>query len=914
MPRLQHRARFSSPSVTTVPDVTLVLAAPLGTATQNLAYSSAFIASAGTPPYLTYTITAGALPTGLSLSGSTGAVTGTPTVPATYTFTGRVVDAAGGIATIDGTIVVDPAADFVASHPRLVLTAAKITEITSWKTANTACYQSLKTSFADVYTAIGYMPSVDHVTTLTSALAPDAAAGATCTVADGSSFPTAAFLARVGVELMKFTRSGNTLTVVMRGDDPSNQTTCDGYRIVSETHPEQMIAHTIGESVYQHDASGNAAGLLLACSLLRKMGLSGYDAKIKTLLSYTAIKASNYYWDLSGYRWGSYEFALGYDWNYDLLTTVEKALYADFIRRNAQYQIDHPQAEDGSTQAQRYLEGAWCGNQPLGQMRGVLAGAAATYGDNTSAVAQWNAMLTKFTTYVVPGVLNGPFGGGNTVEGAEYMTESWTEILNILELIKTATGANYYSSIGSFLTNLAKYLIYSTRPDATPTTNATVFPYGDVLNVTNFQDYPFTEYHQMAAAMLLDVLKTADPTWAGYLRYWYVNVAKAPNIGYVHFKFPWYDESVAAVNYKSAGLATAYGATGSANTGIIFSRSDWTDTPTWGIFYGGSWRYVHAQSEIATYAIMRNGVWLTKNLGGYSWVDYATWSSGRGHQSEWPYYTAGHKNGVLLNNHSLASYLIEGQAQGPPTMERAILTSTYSYGRCDATSVAISPTPRAWDSFAPLGAAGFLGGVTTNDALTYKRDWLHVLPGVFVIYDRATFAVSAASQVKWMAIFNGNPTVAGQNISLTVSSQQIVEDILVPTAGTLTKTTLSTESATLSGYRVQTVSGATSTLEELFKVIQTGASGFTVNTVSLLTSTNAYVTQCGTTILGAVRGTSVTLPISYVVSGVPLHYLMGLAATTYYKVTRAVNTITIAADDTTNRQQSTAAGVLSFTL
>jgi hypothetical protein len=56
-------------------------------------YSSAVIASGGTPA-LTWTVASGALPAGLFLSGTTGAITGTPTSFGTTTFTVSVTDSA----------------------------------------------------------------------------------------------------------------------------------------------------------------------------------------------------------------------------------------------------------------------------------------------------------------------------------------------------------------------------------------------------------------------------------------------------------------------------------------------------------------------------------------------------------------------------------------------------------------------------------------------------------------------------------------------------------------------------------------------------------------------------------------------------------------------------------------------------
>jgi len=58
------------------------------------AYSQTVSGSGGTAPY-TFTISSGALPTGLVLNGGSGAITGTPTTAGTFTFTITATDAAG---------------------------------------------------------------------------------------------------------------------------------------------------------------------------------------------------------------------------------------------------------------------------------------------------------------------------------------------------------------------------------------------------------------------------------------------------------------------------------------------------------------------------------------------------------------------------------------------------------------------------------------------------------------------------------------------------------------------------------------------------------------------------------------------------------------------------------------------------
>jgi hypothetical protein len=91
-----------SPVQSATATVTLSVAAagsPLAITTSSLpsgksgtAYSNAVAASGGTAPY-SWTITAGSLPAGVSLAGSAGLISGTPTVTGTSSFTATATDA-----------------------------------------------------------------------------------------------------------------------------------------------------------------------------------------------------------------------------------------------------------------------------------------------------------------------------------------------------------------------------------------------------------------------------------------------------------------------------------------------------------------------------------------------------------------------------------------------------------------------------------------------------------------------------------------------------------------------------------------------------------------------------------------------------------------------------------------------------
>lgn len=77
---------------------------PAGTV--GVTYNSAITASGGATPY-TYTLTSGALPAGLTLNTSTGAITGTPTAGGTFTPSVNVTDANGATLTTSITLTID---------------------------------------------------------------------------------------------------------------------------------------------------------------------------------------------------------------------------------------------------------------------------------------------------------------------------------------------------------------------------------------------------------------------------------------------------------------------------------------------------------------------------------------------------------------------------------------------------------------------------------------------------------------------------------------------------------------------------------------------------------------------------------------------------------------------------------------
>jgi hypothetical protein len=84
-----------------------VVTATLPASTQGLAYNQTLTGTGGTVGY-TWTVSAGALPPGLSLS-SGGVITGTSTLPGTFTFTALITDAANGTGSRPLSILINPA-------------------------------------------------------------------------------------------------------------------------------------------------------------------------------------------------------------------------------------------------------------------------------------------------------------------------------------------------------------------------------------------------------------------------------------------------------------------------------------------------------------------------------------------------------------------------------------------------------------------------------------------------------------------------------------------------------------------------------------------------------------------------------------------------------------------------------------
>jgi hypothetical protein len=79
------------PPVVTAPTPLSIVSSALNSATSGSSYSQSLQASGGTPAY-NWSIASGSLPTGLTLAGTTGTISGVPTTTGTFSFTASVTD------------------------------------------------------------------------------------------------------------------------------------------------------------------------------------------------------------------------------------------------------------------------------------------------------------------------------------------------------------------------------------------------------------------------------------------------------------------------------------------------------------------------------------------------------------------------------------------------------------------------------------------------------------------------------------------------------------------------------------------------------------------------------------------------------------------------------------------------------
>jgi hypothetical protein len=346
---------------------------------------------------------------------------------------------------------------------------------------------------------------------------------------------------------------------------------------------------------------------------------------------------------------------------------------------------------------------------------------------------------------------------------------------------------------------------------------------------------------------------------------------------------------------------------------MLIGRNSWDSMGTLVQFLVGGEMYSHVHSHYNSYQIRRGGVWMSNEVYGYGVDPYPGPFATPGcnvycRLGEAVAVGARYHNTILMNNHSGNNgYLLSTELAGAASLARVDVDAKglYMYGRGDASGVY---TSNSWSTV----------GYLTNDAHTFVRDFLYVPSADLVVFaDRVEYASSSTSPTTWIARFTGNPTLTGQRISSEYAGQKLVQDILIPSTGSLKKVNEILENPHLDDYltrpyyRVETVSGTDTRSEWTLQVIQLGDAGFSAKTVNTLTTTNANVAQIGSNyVVGAVKGESPALEIRYRYTGSPLHYLMGFEPDALYHVVNAEGQVAIRAPTGSGDTKSNHAGLL----
>ena len=455
----------------------------------------------------------------------------------------------------------------------------------------------------------------------------------------------------------------------------------------------------------------------------------------------------------------------------------------------------------------------------------------------------------------------------------------------------------------------------------------TMWSWGDIETWNNWDDLELAGNAVAVPSglmILFDRLKTTDPTWAGYVKYILDHSLPLNFYATVWHELMWYDTTVTGVDYTAASLPAGFSTAGSSaaasgSTGLVIGLSNWTNTASVATFFVGSESggrgFDHATHEFNSYTYKRKGVCLTCNLRGYGVTGLhfpPPWTSvgdagcvvggnvcfGLGASAfiGWRYH-----NTVSMNGHGTSAIVTE--SLGPSVLSRSDLQTAYDYARGNAGDV-----------------YRFTGFGFVDNARIFQRDFLYVKPDLLMIADYLTYGTASTSPTGWYLQFAGDPSLASQRITSTYAGQKLVQDVVLPSGATFTKTTHSTEDLFLKGYRYEVRSGANTATEYFCSVLQGMDSGDTPLAVTTLTTTNACVvevaagaSQCPNgCVIAMVKGATPTLPIVWTHSAAaPDSYAFGLPLSTAYHITRVAKTVTIVAATGSGDTTSSASGKLA---
>ena len=236
-------AVYTPNNSSTIPSVINVTYAPPPTITTTslpngsvgAAYSAALSATGGTPPYVTWAVSSGALPPGLSLNASTGVISGTPTSGGTYTPSFTVTDSAN-----------------VTSQPKalsITVTAGPIITTSSLPNAE------VNIAYSQTLAATGGVPPYGNWQLASGALPPGMTLNASTGVISGTASATGASSFSVTVsDSMGVTSPPAALSITVVGGPTITTSSLPNGEILA--HYSQTLAVSGGLSPYTWTLTG----------------------------------------------------------------------------------------------------------------------------------------------------------------------------------------------------------------------------------------------------------------------------------------------------------------------------------------------------------------------------------------------------------------------------------------------------------------------------------------------------------------------------------------------------------------------------------------------------------------------------------------------------------------------------------
>jgi hypothetical protein len=268
------------------------------------------------------------------------------------------------------------------------------------------------------------------------------------------------------------------------------------------------------------------------------------------MLNYSPISGRH---NLNTIRGGWWAIAVTYDWIRHALSQNEVNVYGAILAENARWHMDNLKYchSAGCQSRQAQFESAVTANIGNGQIRAILAMAAAIAGDEATAQDTWDDAYAHYNDYLIPALASGTFSGGVTAEGAEYVQEVWLQTPLILNLVQSAIGEDSWSRAGNWPLNFAKYMLYATQPSgrragknsvytyatmAQGSTTATVgggvgggaasFNVGEFVSITTLGSYSYQAWGALVVDAVTNTDVLPDPTYwtpsaadiGGYIR------------------------------------------------------------------------------------------------------------------------------------------------------------------------------------------------------------------------------------------------------------------------------------------------------------------------------------------------------------------------------------------------------------